>query len=152
MEEDFNERPEFLVVTRKGQAAIEYLAVFGIALALSAPFIIQAQETMVELKTGSEAMQLHNSLEKLETSVKVVSASGEPARRTFEMEVPSNVVSAEIQGTGVVYRVDSPSGESDIIVDTGTEFHEDSEVPESQGSHTMRAYMDGDEAVLEVVS
>lgn len=136
----------------KGQAAIEYLFVFGIALLLSTPFILQAQGTILELRTGSETMQLHNSLEKLETSVKVVSASGEPARRTFEMEVPSTVRSAHIEGTGVVYELDTPSGVSHLIADTGTEFSEDSEVPEDAGLHIMRVYMDGDEAVLEVVS
>jgi hypothetical protein len=141
---------EFLDVVRKGQASIEYLAVFAIALALSTPFILQAQKTMTELRTGSENMQLQNSLEKLETSVKSVSASGEPARRTFQMDVPSNVVSARIEGTGVRYTVDTPSGESDILVDTGTQFSAGSSVPSIPGKYTVTVYMQGSEAVLEV--
>lgn len=149
---DFNWLQQFPGVENlKGQASIEYLAVFAIALALSTPFILQAQKTVVELRTGSENMQLHNSLEKLETSVKVVSASGEPARRTFRMEVPSNVVNASIEGTGVRYTVDTPSGKSDIIVDTGTEFTSSSSVPRAQGNYIMTVYMDGDKAVIEVV-
>jgi len=139
-------------VNTKGQAAIEYLFVFGVALALSTPFIMQSQKSVLQLKTGSDAMQLQNSLEKLETSVKTVSASGEPARRTFDMEVPSNVESAEIQGTGVVYTLRTSSGNSDFIVDTGTKISEGSEIPEETGLYVVRVYMEGDQAVLEVVS
>lgn len=105
---------------------------------------------MTELRTGSENMQLQNSLEKLETSVRSVSASGEPARRTFQMDVPSNVESARIEGTGVRYTVSTSSGDSDIIVDTGTDFSTDSSVPVAPGKYTVTVYMDSGVAVLEV--
>lgn len=138
------------VKSDKGQAAIEYLTVFGIALILSTPFILKAQSSMLELRTGSEFVAMQNSLDKLETSVKTVGASGEPAQRTFFFEVSENIESGLIQNNSVVYTFRTQSGESQMI--RSFDQNITGNIPGSPGRHKMTVYAEDREVVLGVVS
>lgn len=134
---------------RKGQAAIEYLAVFGLALALSTPFIINAQTSMMDLQTSSSALSLQNSLQKLETSINTVSASGEPAQRTFRFEVPSNVQSAQLNENSIIYTINTRSGPSDLIRTFDSPIT--GNVPQDAGTYSVTVYAEEDATVVEVV-
>jgi len=106
-----------LAKNRKGQAAIEYLMILGIALTLSAPFVIEAQGTMLELRTGSQLVDLRSSVDKMEYSVKTVNSAGPPAKRTFFVDIPSLVVDAELVNDtrdSIVYRYNTSEGSSQI--------------------------------------
>lgn len=133
----------------KGQAAIEYLAVFGLALALSTPFIINAQTSMMDLQTSSSSLSLQNSLQKLETSINTVSASGEPAQRTFRFEVPSNVDSAELNPNSIIYTINTRNGQSDLIRTFDTPIT--GNVPQDAGTYSLTVYAEEDVTVVEVV-
>lgn len=133
----------------KGQAAIEYLAVFGLALALSTPFIINAQTSMMDLQTSSSALSLQNSLQKLETSINTVSASGEPAQRTFRFEVPSNVESAQLNENSVVYTINTRTGRSDLIRTFDSPLT--GNLPQDTGTYSVTVYAEEDVTVVEVV-
>lgn len=133
----------------KGQAAIEYLAVFGLALALSTPFIINAQTSMMDLQTSSSTLSLQNSLQKLETSVNTVSASGEPAQRTFRFEVPSNVESAQLNENSVIYTINTRTGRSDLIRTFDSPIT--GNLPQDTGTYSMTVYAEENETVIEVV-
>lgn len=134
---------------RKGQAAIEYLVVFGIALALSTPFILRAQGSIMELRSGSQVVTLQNSLDRVESSVETVSAAGEPARRTFSFEVPDIVRDARVFNNSVVYTVRTRSGESQVI--RSFDSNVTGEVPADVGRHRMTVYAEGGQTHLEVV-
>lgn len=134
---------------RKGQAAIEYLAVFGLALALSTPFIVNVQTSLQDLESSSNAIAVQNSLQKLETSVNTVSASGEPAQRTFEFEVPSNVESAEVLDYTVRYKLRTRSGTTDIIKTFESSIEGD--LPVSRGVYQVTVYAEDDKTFIEVV-
>lgn len=132
----------------KGQAAIEYLTVFGIALLLSTPFILKAQSSIFEIRSSTGMMELQNSLDSMETVVETVSASGEPARRTIYFEVPENTVSSRIVNETVLYTVRGSGGKSTLLRSfdiniTGT-------VPDQPGRHRVRIFAEDGKVVLEV--
>lgn len=133
----------------KGQAAIEYLMVFGIALALSTPFIIRAQSSIIELRAGSNTVEMYNSMNKLESSIKTVDASGKPAKRTFMIELPSNVESVDVNTNTIVYNLSTTDGYSQQI--RSFEIDLTGDLPESQGNHRVSVTAKSDSVELAVV-
>jgi hypothetical protein len=134
----------------KGQAAIEYLMVFGIALALSTPFIVKAQSSIVDLRQGSGAVELHNSLNKMESAIKTVDASGEPAKRTFLVELPQSVESGQIKSDAIIYNVSSASGSAQMI--RSYEINITGKVPQDAGNNRVSVEAKSDSVNISVVS
>lgn len=161
MKADFNEVREFeLVQTRKnsslhgfsisrsiqllrsskGQAAMEYLMVFGIALILSTPFIMKAQGSIVELRSGSQIMELQSSLDKIESSTETVNAAGPPARRTFTVDVPAIVTGVEMANESstqdsIIYKYETAEGSSQLT--RSFSINLTGNLPREQGKHRV---------------
>jgi len=136
-------------VSIKGQASIEYLAVFGIALAISTPFIINAQNSLLDLRTGSGSIEAQNSLQKIETAVNTVAASGEPAQRTFDVRIPQNYEGGEVRDNAIVMTVRNRAGESDLIRTFDVDLEGD--LPQTPGRYEVTVYMEDRNATIEVV-
>lgn len=95
----------------KGQSSVEFLMVVGIALTISAPFVLSAQQSVLNIEQTSRSVSLETSLDKMGEAVSTVSVSGEPARRTFRMDLPENVVDAQVVGDrAVVYTIRNQGG------------------------------------------
>ncbi len=123
--------------------------VFGLALLLSTPFIMKAQSSIFELRNSAGVMQLQNSLEKTDSAINTVSAAGEPAQRTFTVELPDSVESASIVNNSIVYTVRTRAGESDLIRSFETNLT--GTLPQTPGRHRVTVYMEDGEANIEVV-
>jgi len=136
-------------VSIKGQASIEYLAVFGIALAISTPFIINAQNSLLDLRTGSGSIEAQNSLQKMEAAVNTVAASGEPAQRTFDVRIPQNYAGGEVRDNAIVMTVRNRAGESDLIRTFDVDLEGD--LPQTPGRYEVTVYMEDRNATIEVV-
>jgi hypothetical protein len=141
--------------SRKAQAAIEYMMVFGIALVLSAPFIIRAQSSMMDLRMGSEMLELQNSMDKMESAVETVNAAGSPAKRTFFVEIPSFVESGEVlNGSNgqdvIVYRYSTSDGVSQLS--RSFDFNITGEVPTDSGRSRVSVAAEKDFVNISVVS
>jgi hypothetical protein len=124
---------------RKAQSSIEFLSVFGLAMLMAAPFIVAAQSSLIQLQTGADSATLQNSLDKLETAVTTVEASGPPAKRTFAMDVPGNVERAYVvKNRAVVYTVETPSGRTNVSRIFDTKIAETGDgLPDSQGKYPI---------------
>lgn len=119
----------------KGQSSVEFLLVVGIALTISTPFLLSAQQSVLNIEETSRSVSLGTSLDRLEEAVSTVSVSGEPARRTFNMDIPDNVLKAQVvQDRGVVYTVRNRGGVSNrsIVFDTNISAPEG--LPDGTGS------------------
>lgn len=125
------------------------MTVFGIALLLSTPFILRAQGSIAELRSGSQVVSLQNSLDKTESSVETVSAAGEPARRTFGFKVPDIVTDSKIVNNSVVYTVRTRAGNSTLI--RSFDANVTGDLPENRGRHRVTVYADGGTTHIEVV-
>lgn len=136
-------------MARKAQAAIEYLMVFGLALLLSTPFVLKAQQSIFDLKSGSDVIGLQNSLDNTASAIETVSASGEPARRTFFVEIPESVESGRIVNDSIVYTVATSAGNSQLVRTFDIDLF--GEVPENPGRQEITVYMNDSGAVIELV-
>ena len=87
----------------KGQASIELVGVVGIALVLASPFVVEAQDSMIDLAISSEDANFQASLNELEETVDQVSSSGEMSQRTFELQIPSNIDSVKTQQQALIF-------------------------------------------------
>lgn len=134
---------------RKAQAAIEYLMVFGVALLLSTPFIIKAQQSVMEIKTGSEMLEARNSLNQIQSAAETVNAAGDPARRTFAITMPRSVESTSVEGKYV--RVAINTSDSYVGMSREFAFNVTGTLPESEGNYLVSATADSGEVKFEVV-
>lgn len=127
--------------------------VVGIALTISAPFVLSAQESMINIQQSSEAVSLQQSLDRLEEAVSTVSVSGEPARRTFNMDMPNNVVEARVvQDRAVVYTLDKRSGRTNVsrVFDTNISAV-DGGLPDGEGRSRVTVYAWNNQVNISVV-
>lgn len=131
-----------------GQAAVEYLTVFGIALLLSTPFIVRAQDSLMEIQSSSNTVEVRNSLNNLETAVERVSASGEPAAMTFFVEVPHSVNETSTNDRSVVVSLNTESGT--VSYSRVFDVNLTGSYPSVPGRHRVKARAEGDKVVLEV--
>lgn len=131
------ERPSW-----KGQSSLEFLMVVGIALAITAPFVISAQRSVMNVQSTSNAVQIQRSLDRLAEAVSTVSVSGEPARRTFMMELPDNTQKGYIvQDRAVVYTLKTRAGLANVTRVFETNISAvDGGIPQKPGGTEVTVY------------
>ncbi len=123
------------------------MTVFGIALLVSTPFIVEAHDTISELRQSTSNIALQSTLDDIEVAIDTVSASGEPAVRTFPIELPDNLNSTSIEENATIVEVNTPHGTSRHF--RTFDINISGELPESSGNHMIRteATSDGVEVV-----
>lgn len=128
------------LTNRKGQSSIEFLTVFGIAMLMAAPFIVSAETSITELRTGTEVAELENSLNNLEDAIQTVASQGEPARRTITMDIPGVVEDAYmVENQAIVYTLNVQGQQTNVtrIFENRIET-EPPGIPEERGRHELR--------------
>jgi hypothetical protein len=134
----------------KGQAAIEYMTVFGIALLLATPFVVKAQSSIMEIQSSSSVVSMQDSLNDIDVAVRTVSAAGEPSARTFEIRIPDNINETVIRDENIVVRLNTPTGTVRLSRNFDTNITGD--LPSDPGLYLLRVRAEGGEVDLEVVS
>lgn len=120
-----------------GQAAIEYLALIGFVLLLSAPLLLQAQESTGALETSTDRLTAVNALDTTEDAARLVYSQGEPAKVTFDIELPRGVVEQNVTGQYIRLRLEQRGQETDLI--RVVPFNVTGDLPTERGQHTMVA-------------
>ncbi len=134
----------------KGQAAIEYMIVFGLALALAAPFVLKAQSSVMDLRSDSNAVSVQNSLNNIEVAADTVSASGEPATRTFSISLPDSVRETWVLNRAIVIQVDTAQSLSNFS--RTFDYNVSGALPDQPGRYMLKTQANQSEVQLEVVS
>jgi len=96
----------------KGQSSVEFIAVVGLGIVLASPFIIQAQDSAINLRQGSDMAQFSSSFDQLGDAIDQVSAMGEPAKRTVRLDIPRNMESARVVGGNALVFTSNRSAQS----------------------------------------
>jgi hypothetical protein len=134
----------------KGQAAIEYMTVFGIALLLATPFVVKAQSSIMEIQSSSSVVSMQDSLNDIDVAVRTVSAAGEPSARTFEIRIPDNINETVIRDENIVVRLNTPTGTTRLSRNFDTNIT--GGLPSEPGLYLLRVRAEAGEVDLEVVS
>lgn len=134
----------------KGQAAVEYMTVFGIALLLAAPFVLKAQSSVMDLRSDSNAVAVQNTLNNIEVAADTVSASGEPAARTFAIRMPDTVRNTWILDRAIVIQI--ATTESRTNFSRTFDFNVSGVLPDRPGRYMLKTQANQSEVQIEVVS
>lgn len=134
----------------KGQAAIEYMTVFGIALVLAAPFVLKAQSSVLDLRSDSNAVSVQNTLNNIEVAADTVSAAGEPAARTFSIRLPDSVRNTWVIDRAVVIQIDTPQTRSNFS--RTFDFNISGTLPDQPGRYMLKTQANQSKVEFEVVS
>ncbi|MDY6777287.1 MAG: hypothetical protein SVU32_01355 [Candidatus Nanohaloarchaea archaeon] len=119
-----------------GQAALEYFIMLSVALLVAAPIIMQAQQTLIHVRTSSRVAKVQNALDTIEEGVRLVRNQGAPARTTFTINLPARINQSEVGNRYIYYQLRTPSGMSDYYRVFG--FNVTGSLPTSPGVHVMR--------------
>lgn len=126
---------------RQGQAAIEYLALIGFLLLISAPLVIEAQRSTVGLQESTDQLRVVSMLDMVEDASMLVYAQGEPARITFDVTVPQGVNETVIEETYAVVTYVGTSGPTDYV--RTFPFNVSGDLPDQAGQHVLVAEAEG---------
>jgi len=122
----------------KGQSSLEFLTVIGIGMVLAAPFIIQAQDSMIDVILSSEAAEFESSMNKLDESIQTVHAMGEPAKQTIDLEVPQGIESAQIYNqNSLVYTQERAGNTANYTRIYDFDIHAENDLPVEEGHHQV---------------
>lgn len=133
----------------KGQAAIEYMTVLSLALLLASPFVLRAQDSILDLRSNSNVVTVENSLNDIEVAAETVNAAGEPAARTFTVRMPQTLQKTWVLDNAIVVQLKTPSARSNH---TRTfDFNVSGELPDKPGRHRLKTQANNSEVELEVV-
>ena len=122
---------------RRGQAAVEYLAIVGIVLLLAAPVLIDAQQSAGELQRASDVVVARTALDNAAEAARLVYSQGDPAQVTFTVTMPGNVIQSNVTDQYLHLRLRSPAGPIDLL--STLDFNVSGSIPTSRGQHALVA-------------
>lgn len=124
-------------MTSKGQAAIEYLSIVGIALLISAPLVMQTQKSSIDLQNSYQNGLAKNALNNIEEAAALVHSQGEPAKVTFSVRLPNNVKHTNV--TDTYFHISREMGTDTYHFYNEVSFNVSGTIPNASGVHVMRA-------------
>lgn len=122
---------------QKGQAALEYIAIVGLALLIATPLIIQAQESSQDIQQSFQNGLAKNALNNIEEAASLVYSQGPPARVTFSIRLPEGINRTNVSGSFIHIRRDLGPGQTDFV--NTLDFNVTGEIPTTAGVHEMVA-------------
>lgn len=127
----------------KGQSSLEFVAIIGVALVLSLPFVVEGQESMIELATGSEDARFQASLNELGSTAQQVSASGPRTTRTVKLRIPSNIANVYVQDQAIIYEMDRGGSDKNFSQSFSTQINaNESDLMKQEGLYILKIQSD----------
>ena len=120
---------------RKGQIALEYLAIMAFALLLALPFILNAQNSALDLGAVSRSSMAKNALSAVKEAAELVYSQGEPARVSFKINLPFGINSSTVNGTELSFTLTSRTGSFKVY--EVLSFNATGKLPVNPGIHTI---------------
>lgn len=128
---------------KEAQISVEYLVIIGFVTVITIPLIIIyytfTQQSNEEI-TSSQISQISKKIVDAAESVYYI---GEPSQTALRVNIPDNVLSADLSsGKEVVFRVRSGAGEADIVQTTSVNIS--GSLPTKKGTYvvTLKALSD----------
>ncbi len=127
---------------RRGQVALEYIAIIGLALLISTPLVIEAQESSQSLRDSFNNGLAKNALNNIEEAASLVNSQGPPAKTTFTIRLPPGVSQTNVTDQYFHIRREVGAGSTDFY--NSVEFNVNGSIPTGAGVHTMVAEAEND--------
>jgi DNA-binding PucR family transcriptional regulator len=89
----------------KGQAALEFIAIVGIQLAVLALAWLYFNTNYQSTIQSLDAAKARDAVEKISATAQIVSLQGPPAKQTVVVDFPSNIQSVNVTGHEVLIKL-----------------------------------------------
>ena len=132
----------FFCIFKKGQIALEYLAIIAFALILAIPIIVNAQTSTLDLGSVSRSSMAKNALSAVKEAAELVYSQGEPARVSFKISLPFGINSSTVNGTELSFTLRGRNGFFKVYQTVS--FNVTGTLPISPGAHTIITKAEGD--------
>ena len=127
----------------KGQSSVEFVSIIGIALVLAAPFVIESQDTMINLITDSEDANFQTEINELGQTVDQVAASGEKSKQSINFQVPGNIETVYSMDQALIFTQARGEQRKNFSRIFDTEINS-TDIPTDQGIYQLNIeYTDG---------
>ena len=121
---------------KKSQISVEYMVIIGFVTLITIPLILIYHSFVQDSSTEITSTQVQQIAQKIAGAAESVYYLGEPSQTTLKVNMPSNVVSADLSaGYEVVFRVKTTSGTSDIVQNSPVNIT--GSLPTAEGLYTI---------------
>ncbi len=120
----------------KGQISMEYMVIIGFVTIITIPLVIIYQSLVQDSNDEISSQQILQIAKKIVDEAETIYYLGEPSQSTIKINMPSNIVLANLShGYELVFRIKTKSGRSDIVQNSAVNIT--GSLPTSQGLYTL---------------
>ncbi|MFQ5405546.1 MAG: hypothetical protein ACE5DI_00100 [Candidatus Micrarchaeia archaeon] len=109
------------VFSTRAQAALEYMLIIGVSLAILLPLWLYANSSIEDTKASLQIAYARNSLNKIGEAADAAFVEGPPAKFSLYLTFPQGIESTSVSGREASMRLnllDRPGSVSDVFVST----------------------------------
>ena len=99
----------------KAQVSMEFLMVIGFAFLLTIPLVIIFYQQSKTINTDVTSTQVDKVASEIRDAADEVYYLGEPSKKTVKVYMPEGIKSITINGKKLVFLVDGPGGDYEVV-------------------------------------
>ena len=120
----------------QGQISVEYMVIIGFVTVITIPLVIIYQSIVQESNEEISSYQIRHIAKKIVDESQTVYYLGEPSQSTIKINMPGNIVLANLSyGYELVFKIKTKTGKSDIVLNSAVNIT--GSLPTSQGLYTL---------------
>lgn len=121
---------------KEAQVSVEYMFVIGFATLITIPLILIYFSFTEGSNQEITSSQINQVAKKVVDAAESVYYLGEPSQTTLNVNIPNNIVLANLSaGYEVVFRIKTKSGESDVV--QGSSVNITGSLPVNKGTYRI---------------
>lgn len=121
---------------KEAQISVEYMFLIGFATVITIPLIIIYQSFTQDSNDEINSLQINQIGKKIVDAAESVYYLGEPSQTTLRVNIPNNIVLADLSaGYEVVFKIKTRSGQSDIVQSSSVNIT--GSLPVNKGTYTI---------------
>ena len=121
---------------KKSQISVEYMMIIGFVTLMTIPLILIYHSFVQDSSTEITSTQVQQIAQKIAGAAESVYYLGEPSQTTLKVNMPGNVVSANLSaGYEIVFKIRADSGTSDIVQNSPVNIT--GSLPTAEGLYTI---------------
>ena len=120
---------------RNSQISVEYMIIIGFVAVVTIPLIIIYYTFTQDSNEQIVSSQLSQVVKTVVDSAESVYYFGEPSQTNFRINIPDNVLVANLSNNEVIFKIRTRSGESDILQSSLVNIS--GSLPTKKGTYTV---------------
>jgi len=100
---------------KEAQVSVEYMFLIGFVTVITIPLIIISQSFIQESGEDITSTQIQQVAKKIVDSAESVYYLGEPSQTTLRVNIPNNIILANISNYEVVFKMKTKAGNVDLV-------------------------------------